>query len=128
MPFNIQIKTEQDTTVDFNEEIFGDWGFSLSKFQKNAITALYNDNNALITAFTGSGKTLPAEWGIKYYTSLGKRVVYTSPIKALSNEKYFDLSSKFPNISFGLITGDTEYNKNAQVLIMTTEIFRNKFI
>ena len=115
MPFNIQIKTEKDTTTDFNEEIFGDWGFPLSIFQKHAITALYNNNNALITAFTGSGKTLPAEWGIKHYTSLGKRVVYTSPIKALSNEKYFDLSSKFPNISFGLITGDTEYNKNAQV-------------
>ena len=125
MPFNIQIKTEKDTTTDFNEEIFGDWGFPLSIFQKHAITALYNNNNALITAFTGSGKTLPAEWGIKHYTSLGNRVVYTSPIKALSNEKYFDLSSKFPNISFGLITGDTEYNKNAQVLIMTTEIFRN---
>ena len=107
MPFNIQIKTEKDTTADFNEEIFGDWGFPLSIFQKHAITALYNNNNALITAFTGSGKTLPAEWGIKHYTSLGKRVVYTSPIKALSNEKYFDLSSKFPHISFGLITGDT---------------------
>lgn len=118
------IKKETDT-VEFNEEIFGDWGFPLSVFQKYAITALYEDKNALITAFTGSGKTLPAEWGIKHYTSLGKRVIYTSPIKALSNEKYFDLSLKYPNISFGLITGDTEYNKNAEVLIMTTEIFRN---
>lgn len=118
------IKKETDT-IEFNEEIFGDWGFPLSVFQKYAITALFNDKNALITAFTGSGKTLPAEWGIKHYTSLGKRVIYTSPIKALSNEKYFDLSNKYPNISFGLITGDTEYNKNAEVLIMTTEIFRN---
>ena len=106
-------------------ESFKQWSFELSDFQKWAIYALNTNKNALITAQTGSGKTLPAEWAINHFCSLGFKVIYTSPIKALSNEKKHDLTKKFPNISFGILTGDTKYNENADCLIMTTEILRN---
>jgi superfamily II RNA helicase len=65
--------------------------FQLSEFQINAINAIENGHHVLITAHTGSGKTLPAEHAIKFFTQKGKKVIYTSPIKALSNQKYREL-------------------------------------
>ena len=79
----------------------------------------------LVTAHTGSGKTLPAEFAIEHFVKKGKRVIYTSPIKALSNQKYSEFSKKYPHISFGLMTGDIKINPDADVLIMTTEILMN---
>jgi superfamily II RNA helicase len=79
-----------------------------------------------VTAATGSGKTLPAEFAIRHFTGLGKRVIYCSPIKALSNQKTFDFTQKYPDITFGLLTGDIKTNPSAQVLIMTTEILMNQ--
>ena len=67
----------------------------------------------------------PAEWAINHFCSMGLRVIYTSPIKALSNEKKYNLTNKFPNISFGILTGDTVYGENSDCLIMTTEILHN---
>ena len=106
-------------------EIFKQWDFPLSNFQKWAIYAMLNGYSALITAHTGSGKTLPAEAAIQYFTSLGKRVIYTGPIKALINQKYNEFTKKYPDISFGIITGDNTFNPDATVLIMTAEILRN---
>jgi len=77
-----------------------------------------------VTAHTGSGKTLPAEFAIEYLVGKGKKIIYTSPIKALSNQKFHEFSEKFPNISFGILTGDIKFNPEADVLIMTTEIFK----
>ena len=106
--------------------------FSLSDFQKWAIKGIVDGNHVLITAHTGSGKTLPAEFMIRYFTDLAnhdgrprKRVIYASPIKALSNQKLHDMRTKFPSVSFGLLTGDCKDNPEADVLIMTTEILRN---
>jgi superfamily II RNA helicase len=99
--------------------------FELSPFQKHAIHHIRRGNHVLITAHTGSGKTLPAEFAIEHFFRAGKKVVYTSPIKALSNQKYADFSRKYPHISFGLLTGDIKTNPDAQVLIMTTEILMN---
>ena len=99
--------------------------FPLSDFQKYAIQAIVDDNHVLVTAHTGSGKTLPAEFAIKHLAKSGKKVIYTSPIKALSNQKFHDFSQKFPGISFGLFTGDIKTNPDADVLIMTTEILMN---
>ena len=69
--------------------------FELSNFQKWAIKGITENKSVLITAHTGSGKTLPAEYAIEYYVSQGKKVIYTCPIKALSNDKIKSLESKY---------------------------------
>jgi len=100
--------------------------FELSDFQKYAIESIVDGNNCLVTAHTGSGKTLPAEFALQHFVEQGKKVVYTSPIKALSNQKFYEFQNKYPHISFGLFTGDIKTNPEADVLIMTTEILMNK--
>ena len=87
-----------------------DQSFELSPFQKWAVKAITDGDHSLVTAHTGSGKTLPAEYAILRAAANGKRVIYTAPIKALSNTKLADLRSKYPDISFGLITGDITDN------------------
>lgn len=99
--------------------------FQLSEWQKRALQSIEDGNHCLVTAPTGSGKTVPAEYAIHYFTGIGKKVIYTSPIKALSNQKYYEFQQKFPNVSFGILTGDIKDNPEADVLIMTTEILCN---
>jgi superfamily II RNA helicase len=117
--------------IYFNEkeqnylEYFEKYPYSLSSFQKYAIESIIEGHNVLVTAHTGSGKTLPAEFAIEYFISKGKKVIYTSPIKALSNQKFYEFTKKFPHISFGILTGDIKTNPEADVLIMTTEILMN---
>ena len=108
------------------EENFELFPFPLSNFQKYAIESVVEGQHCLVTAHTGSGKTLPAEFAIKHFVSKGKKVIYTSPIKALSNQKYYDFQQKYPDIKFGLFTGDIKTNPEADVLIMTTEILMNR--
>ena len=115
---------EQDNVEKYTE-YFDYFPFPLSDFQKYAIHGLVESQHVLVTAHTGSGKTLPAEFAIKHFTSMGKKVIYTSPIKALSNQKYYEFSKAFPDISFGILTGDIKFNPEADVLIMTTEILQN---
>ena len=125
------VKLCTDPYTNDNENVnnyFNAFPFQLSDFQKYAIEAITTGNDILITAHTGSGKTLPAEFAIEYFTRLGKKVIYTSPIKALSNQKFHEFSHKFPDISFGILTGDIKYNPEAQVTIMTTEILRNSLL
>ncbi len=107
------------------ELYFNSFSFPLSDFQKYAIEAIVEGHHTLVTAHTGSGKTLPAEFAIKFFVEKGKKVVYTSPIKALSNQKFYEFTNKYPHISFGLMTGDIKLNPNADVIIMTTEILMN---
>ena len=116
--------TEAFNNPDY-EEYFVWFPYQLSDFQKWAIYAIVNGHHSLITAHTGSGKTLPAEFAIQYFKNQNKKVIYTAPIKALCNQKLYDLRQKFPNISFGILTGDVKDNPEADVLIMTTEILRN---
>ena len=106
-------------------EYFNYFNFELSDFQKYSIEAIVTGNHSLVTAHTGSGKTLPAEFAIRYFKSKVKKIVYTSPIKALSNQKYYEFTNKYPDISFGIFTGDIKMNPCADVLIMTTEILMN---
>ena len=107
------------------EQYYNQYPFPLSTFQKYAIEGILKGEHVLITAPTGSGKTLPADFAITHFTSLGKKVIYTTPIKALSNQKFYEFSQKYPDISFGILTGDIKINPQAQVLIMTAEILLN---
>ena len=107
------------------EEHFNLFTYTLSDFQKQSIQAIVDGNHSLVTAHTGSGKSLPAEFAIQFFTKQGKKVIYTSPIKALSNQKYYEFVHKYPHISFGIMTGDIKINPDAQVVIMTTEILMN---
>ena len=102
--------------------------FELDEFQKKAIAALSANKSVVICAPTGSGKTLIGEYAIYRALSHGKRVFYTTPLKALSNQKFRDFQEQFAAGDprrIGLLTGDTIVNPNADVVIMTTEIFRN---
>ena len=121
------------STTQYSQELeqqyasyFALFNFPLSPFQKHAIQALLEGNHVLITAHTGSGKTLPAEFAIQYFVrNKQKKVIYCSPIKALSNQKFYEFQQKYPDVSFGLLTGDNKINPSADVLIMTTEILLN---
>lgn len=105
------------------EELFP---FSLDDFQLQAIAALEAGKSVVVCAPTGSGKTLIGEYAIHRALSRGKRVFYTTPLKALSNQKFRDFQELLgDNRQVGLITGDIIINANAPVVIMTTEIFRN---
>ncbi len=99
-------------------------GFQLLHFQIEAIEAIRENKNVLLSAPTGAGKTLVAEYAIADAVARGRRCVYTAPIKALSNQKYRDFRDD-PDIDVGLMTGDVTIHPRAQVLIMTTEILRN---
>jgi superfamily II RNA helicase len=118
----------QDSICDNSENYFNTFKFPLSDFQKWAIYSIIKGDHCLITAHTGSGKTLPAEFAIEYFKSKNKKVIYTGPIKALCNQKLYDFKNKFPHISFGILTGDIKDNPDADVLIMTTEILRNTLL
>lgn len=118
------IQNNNYNNENFNE-YFKYWDFELSNFQKWAIQGIIEEKHVVVTAHTGSGKTLPAEFAVRHFTSMKKKVVYTTPIKALSNEKFNDFQKKFPEISFGIITGDIKFNPEADVLIMTTECLLN---
>ena len=102
--------------------------FTLDEFQKNAIAALAAGKSVVICAPTGSGKTLIGEYAIHRALAHDKRVFYTTPLKALSNQKFRDFQEQFSGgdpKKIGLLTGDTIINPNAAVVVMTTEIFRN---
>jgi superfamily II RNA helicase len=108
------------------KEYFERFNYPLHTFQKWAIEGIVEGKHILVTAPTGSGKSLPAEFAIDFFHSKGKKTIYCSPIKALSNQKFYDFSQKYPGISIGLITGDIKTNPDADILIMTTEILLNK--
>lgn len=97
--------------------------FPLDPFQKHAVKAIHNGENVLVTAKTGSGKTLVGEYLVHHCLKKGQRVFYTTPIKSLSNQKFHDLKQMFPSV--GIMTGDIKYRPDAQILVMTTEILRN---
>jgi len=99
--------------------------FPLDKFQEHAIKAIHNEENVLVTAKTGSGKTLVGEYQIYHSLKKGKRIFYTTPIKSLSNQKFYDLKKMFGEKRVGIMTGDIKFNPNADIIIMTTEILRN---
>jgi len=111
-------------STPFEGELHTPFTFPLDNFQKHSIKLLQNDDpkNILVTAHTGSGKSLVAEFAILRSHEKNKKIIYTSPIKVLSNQKFYEFTKKFPDITIGLITGDHKCNPDADCLIMTTEI------
>src|SRR3989338_3142222 len=100
-------------------------GLELDKFQEDAIKNIEHNKSVVVSAPTGSGKTLIADYIIDRDFRKGIRVIYTAPIKALSNQKYKEFSRSYGEKNVGIITGDVQKNTEALILIMTTEIYRN---
>ena len=99
--------------------------FPLDDFQIEACEAVEADRGVLVCAPTGSGKTVVGEFAVSLALSRGTKCFYTTPIKALSNQKYHDLVDEHGEDAVGLLTGDTSINGNAEIVVMTTEVLRN---
>ncbi|KAA8574302.1 hypothetical protein EYC84_005793 [Monilinia fructicola] len=99
------------------------WPFELDPFQKVAIASIQRNESVLVSAHTSAGKTVTAEYAIAQCLKNNQRVIYTSPIKALSNQKYREFTAEFGDV--GLMTGDVTINPTATCLVMTTEILRS---
>jgi superfamily II RNA helicase len=100
-------------------------GFALDTFQVEALDLLDAKRSVLVVAPTGSGKTLVAEYAVAQALEAGQRAIYTTPLKALSNQKYGDLVSTYGPERVGLLTGDVSLRADADVVVMTTEVLRN---
>ena len=99
--------------------------FELDHFQIEACHALENGKGVLVAAPTGAGKTIIGEFAVDLVINSGGKCFYTTPIKALSNQKFTELCAKYGESKIGLLTGDTSINSEAQIVIMTTEVLRN---
>ncbi|WP_418605228.1 DEAD/DEAH box helicase [Georgenia sp. SUBG003] len=100
-------------------------GFELDDFQVEACEALESGHGVLVAAPTGAGKTVVGEFAVHLGLASGRKAFYTTPIKALSNQKYLDLAAVHGKENVGLLTGDTSINGSAPVVVMTTEVLRN---
>lgn len=96
------------------------YGFELDPFQKTSVAAIERGESVLVSAHTSAGKTVVAEYAIAQSLRDNQRVIYTSPIKALSNQKYREFTAEFGDV--GLMTGDVTINPSATCLVMTTEV------
>jgi ATP-dependent RNA helicase HelY len=101
------------------------YGFEFDEFQLAACRALDAGHGVLVAAPTGSGKTVVGEFAVHLALEQGRKCFYTTPIKALSNQKYNDLVSRYSADTVGLLTGDNSINGEAPVVVMTTEVLRN---
>src|ERR687886_1217733 len=99
--------------------------FGLDPFQLDAIEALGGGESVLVAAPTGSGKTVVAEYAVEEALERGGKCFYTTPLKALSNQKFGDFVARYGAAEVGLLTGDNSINSEAPVVVMTTEVLRN---
>lgn len=102
-----------------------EFDFELDDFQAEAIDHIKNGKSVVVCAPTGAGKTCIAQSAIHLALENGSRIFYTTPLKALSNQKFSDFSACYGADKVGLLTGDTTINRGAQIVVMTTEVFRN---
>lgn len=125
-----KLKIERPVLYNLYDQFRGKYSFELDPFQKYAIYGLLNGENVLVTVPTSCGKTIIAEYAIfecfnTNQSGADAKVIYTSPIKTLSNQKYFDFKEKFGANHVGIVTGDIKFNPDAPLVIMTTEILRD---
>ena len=106
-------------------EFAAGYDFALDPFQVAACEALEDGHGVLVAAPTGSGKTLVGEFAVHLALRAGGKCFYTTPIKALSNQKFHDLADRYGADRVGLLTGDNAINGDADVVVMTTEVLRN---
>ena len=116
---------DEPTSFPTEDMVYEYRGLKLDPFQSEAIAQLELGNSVLISAPTGVGKTLVADYLIEKAFNEKHRIIYTAPIKALSNQKFKEFKRLLGEDNVGIITGDVVVNSTAPVLIMTTEIFRN---
>ncbi|HYY08881.1 MAG TPA: DEAD/DEAH box helicase, partial [Actinomycetota bacterium] len=108
-----------------SEDFARRYPFELDRFQLDAIDAVDRGLSVLVAAPTGSGKTVVAEFAIERALAQGGKAFYTTPLKALSNQKFGDLIDRHGAGNVGLLTGDNAINPDADVVVMTTEVLRN---
>ncbi|HEX6595659.1 MAG TPA: DEAD/DEAH box helicase, partial [Acidimicrobiales bacterium] len=107
------------------EQFAASYPFALDPFQVQALDALDDGRSVLVAAPTGSGKTVVAEYAVAKALDEGGKAFYTTPLKALSNQKFGDLTRAHGPARVGLLTGDNAINGDAPVVVMTTEVLRN---
>ncbi len=111
--------------MELLEQFRARYPFPLDDFQLEAIRAIEAGQSVIVSAPTGAGKTLVAEFAIHTALATGKRIAYTTPLKALSNQKFNDFTRVLGAETVGILTGDVKVNPHGRVLVMTTEILRN---
>ncbi|PKK91317.1 MAG: hypothetical protein CVV64_05990 [Candidatus Wallbacteria bacterium HGW-Wallbacteria-1] len=125
-PRLIRLESEANRTVNETTPLEYN-GYKLDSFQQRAIAEIESGNSVIVAAPTGAGKTLIAEYLIEKHLLEGSNIIFTAPIKAITSQKYRDFSERFPG-HVGILTGDVVINRDAQVLMMTTEIYRNMLL
>ncbi|KAF9623252.1 hypothetical protein IFM89_000741 [Coptis chinensis] len=120
-----EVKEFGEAAIINIDELISIYDFRIDKFQKMAIEAFLRGSSVVVSAPTSSGKTLIAEAAAVATVAKGRRIFYTTPLKALSNQKFRDFRETFGESNVGLLTGDSVVNRDAQILIMTTEVLRN---
>jgi ATP-dependent RNA helicase HelY len=111
--------------VSIRTRFAAELGFALDGFQQQALDALDAGGSVVVAAPTGSGKTVVAQYAVARALDAGAKAFYTTPLKALSNQKYAELVRRHGAAAVGLLTGDNSINGNAPVVVMTTEVLRN---
>jgi len=119
----VDIKREMANFAELVPDMAREWPFELDTFQKEAVYHLENGDSVFVAAHTSAGKTVVAEYAIALAAKHMTKAIYTSPIKALSNQKFRDFRLTFDDV--GILTGDVQINAEASCLIMTTEILRS---
>ena len=119
--FRNVIQREHSMAARFEHSL----SFDLDDFQHEAIDALEAGDNVLVAAPTGAGKTVVADFAVFLAQQRNIKAFYTTPIKALSNQKYHDFCELYGTDKVGLLTGDTSVNPEADIVVMTTEVLRN---